>query len=217
MHDDKPIDLPVRKPQPLVDLAVLRQEDKGAFAKDEFSVLYPQYDDFRKKRKARELFFRDNQKLEDISRIVEAPLNTVLAWAYVEKWVARKAEEVKVLQAEERMHLARLRLERRTNIVKDQLDASKKIRGKADDLVEDAATSSQLKLAAEAVKLATDIETRALGIADDGKISSADGEEKEGKEGGKQPLVMVFGGTTGLPPVRISKPIVIDEEGNTVD
>lgn len=213
---DKPTDAPVRKPQPLIDLSVMRQENKSVFAKEEFSVLYPQFDNFRAKRKARELFFRDNLKLEDVSRIVEVPLNTVLAWAYVEKWVDRKTEEVKVLQAEERMHLARLRLERRTTIVKDQLDASKKLRSKADDLVEDAETSSQLKLAAEAVKLATDIETRALGIADDGKISSADSEEKEGKEGGKQPLVMVFGGS-GLPPVRVSRPTVVSVDGEPLD
>lgn len=207
----------VRKPQPLMDLSVLRQEDKAAFQKDEFAIIYPQYDDFRKQKKAREMFFRDNEKLEDISRIIDVPLNTVLAWAYVEKWVDRKSAEIKVLQAEEKMHLARLRTERRTGIVKDQLDASKKLRNKADDLVEDAATSSQLKLAAEAVKLATDIETRALGITDDGKVSSAEDEEKEGKEGGKQPLVMVFGGTSGLPPVRVSKPMVVDAEVYTVN
>ena len=210
MEDAKSL---ARAVQPLMSLDGLRRDSKAEIEQVEFLSLYPQFDNDKKKRRAKEMFFRDDEKLEDIARVLQVPYNTVLAWAYTGKWVDIKSAEIKVRQAEERMMLAKIRLERRAGIVKDQLNASKKIRDKADDLLSEAETSSQLKLAAEAVKLATDIETRALGIADDGKVSTAEDEEREAANA-KQPLVMVFGGSSGLPPVRVHHATVIDQNGN---
>ena len=68
-------------------------------------------------------------------------------------------------------------------------------------MVDDADTPSQLKMIAEAAKNISDTETRALGIADDGRVSNAD-EDGDGGPNAKRPLVVVFGGNTGLPPIR---------------
>ena len=214
MEDAKSL---ARAVQPLMSLDGLRRDSKAEIEQVEFLSLYPQFDNDKKKRRAKEMFFRDDEKLEDVARVLQVPYNTVLAWAYTGKWVDIKSAEIKVRQAEERMMLAKIRLERRASIVKDQLNASKTIRDKADDLLSEAETSSQLKLAAEAVKLATDIETRALGIADDGKVSTAEDEEREAAANAKQPLVMVFGGASGLPPVRVHHATVINQDGTPQD
>lgn len=197
---------PAKRRQIRVDLAAERRAAEPGLTPEEFSAYYPGYEDPVRRDRARRLYLREDRSLAEAASMVGLPLGTITAWAYTERWVERKALETGVLQSEERVALARLRTERRTQIVKDQLDVSKKIRDRADDLLEEADTPSRLKSAAEATKLAADVETRALGIADDGRIDvPQEGEDASGRPGGKQPLVIVFNGPNGLPPVRAAQ------------
>ena len=194
-------ELAQRKPQPLMSLDDVRADAPKSFTRTEFMTVYPQFDNDQKRDKARLNFFRDDMSLEDIAINVDVPFNTVIAWAHCEDWVKRKSIEVKTRQAEEKLKLDKIRLERRVQIVRDQLDTSSKLRERIDQMVDDADTPSQLKMIAEAAKNISDTETRALGIADDGSVSNANDDPENGPNA-KRPLVVVFGGNTGLPPIR---------------
>lgn len=195
--------LPARQAPETMELGSLRRESDGSLTHHDFLDIYPQYDNDKKRAQARLVCLKEDKSLEETARIVGVPYSTVQAWAFVDKWLEQKQMELSVLQKEERIAMAKTRLKNRARIVNDQIEISTKIRKKAIEGIDEADTAGQLKMYSEAAKLAADVETRALGIAEDGKMGGL-AEEGGSEEGGKQPLVMVFQGNSGLPPIRIA-------------
>lgn len=196
-------------------LESIRKTDGNEMSKAEFLDLYPGFNNVNKRTRARELFFLENEPLSECARLLNVSKSTVYAWAYVYGWVEHKAREIAVRQKEEALQLAVLRAEKRYRILQKQLQTSEQIREKATELIEDASTAGQLKVLAEATKSAADVETRALGVADNGVVASTTTEEQEqaAKANGKTPLVVVFNNNpAGLPPLRASGSYVVDAE-----
>lgn len=196
-------------------LETIRKTDGNELSRAEFLNLYPGFRNEVKRARARELFFLKNEPLSECARLLDISKSTVYAWAYVYGWVEHKAREIAVRQKEEALQLAVLRAEKRSRILLKQLQTSEQIREKATELIEEADTAGQLKVLAEAAKSAADVETRALGVADNGVVADTAAEEQEqaAKANGKAPLVIVFNNNpSGLPPLRASGSYVVDAE-----
>lgn len=192
-------------------LETIRKIQGKDLTKTEFLTLYPEFKDAYKRDRVRDMFFLENETLSECARIVGVSPNTVYAWAYVYSWVEHKAREVAVRQKEEALQLAVLRADKRSRILQKQLQTSEQIREKATELIEEASTAGQLKVLAEAAKSAADVETRALGVADNGVVAATTTEEQEqaAKANGKTPLVVVFNNNpAGLPPLRVARDYV---------
>ena len=192
-----------REMEAAYDVAV----DSGLFAEPKdvdmslVDAIYPKYNDRLSRRKALELYARGEMQFADIAEKLDIPLRTLAQWAKVGNWSRLQESMAETLGNVERARLRINRSLRRESILNEQLDLAKKVRGKAASALDGAETSGQIKLAAEAAKLAADLEVRALGIGDSGDLSDAkapDGRQADGRS----PLVINFHG--GLPPVRVS-------------
>lgn len=167
--------------------------------------LYEGYEDEEKRRRALELYVKEDKAFEEIAAKLEVPERTVAAWAYVGKWTHAAMADVSVRLEDEAVQLARLRLSQRRSIIQKQLDSAQLVREK----VEDELDGMSAKSAAEALKAVADIEARALGMSESG---STETEGPAGKAEGKVPLVAVFmGNASGIPTLRKAP------EGETVD
>lgn len=167
--------------------------------------LYEGYEDEEKRRRALELYVKEDKAFEEIAAKLEVPERTVAAWAYVGKWTHAAMADVSVRLEDEAVQLARLRLSQRRSIIQKQLDSAQLVREK----VEDELDGMSAKSAAEALKAVADIEARALGMSESG---STETEGPARKAEGKVPLVAVFmGNASGIPTLRKAP------EGETVD
>lgn len=195
----------------LMGLETMRKSNACALGERDFNTVYPDFYNPDKRRRALELFFKEGLTLHDTAKVIGLPVETVAAWAYVGKWVEQKAMTAQVMAKEEMILLSNDRVSKRRGILDGQIKLGEAIREKVSELLVEAETPGQLKALAEAGKLASDTQTRALGVKDDGElggIASTSSDDPQ-KQAGKSPLVMVFAG--GMPPVR--KATVVDERG----
>lgn len=183
--------------------------DSGLFADPKdvdlalVDAIYPKYNDRVARRKALELYAKGEAKFDEIAEKLGIPLRTLAQWAKVGNWSRLQESTAATLGNVESARLRINRSLRRESILNEQLDLAKKVRDKAKAAIDRAESSGQLKLAAEAAKLAADLEVRALGIGDSGAVS--DGRAAApGQADARTPLVINFQG--GLPPVRVSGP-----------
>ena len=109
-------------------------------------------------------------------------------------------DELAARQTQSVMELAKVRAEKRTQIVNEQLEQAKQLRDTAIEKLNDGETS--VKSATEAWAAAAKVEHTLAGLSEAGTVASLDGEDPEKKKAeGKQPLVAVIMGG-GLPPIR---------------
>jgi len=161
--------------------------------------LYPSYADAEKRKSAMVAYVTKGLAIQDVASLVGVPERTVSIWAYNFGWDRLLRQELAARQTQSVMELAKVRAERRTQIVNEQLEQAKQLRDKAMEKLEEGETS--VKSATEAWAAAAKVEHTLTGLSEAGTVASLDGEDPEKKKNeGKQPLVMVFQG--GLPPVR---------------
>ena len=94
-----------------------------------------------------------------------------------------------------------MRAERRTAVVEEQLEQAKRLRDAALEKLEHEETG--VKSATEAWAAAAKVEHTLVGVSEAGTVANLEGGDSEQKkDNGKQPLVVVFQGNGGLPPIR---------------
>lgn len=161
--------------------------------------LYPGYADAEKRKAAMFLCVTEGLTFARVAEKVGVPERTVSRWAYDFDWAKLVKQELAAKQTQSVMELARVRSERRTKIVEEQLEQAKTLRDKAMEKLEN--DEASVKSAAEAWTAAAKVEHTLTGLSEAGTVANLEGEDPEKKKNeGKQPLVMVFQG--GLPPVR---------------
>lgn len=162
--------------------------------------LYVGYADAEKRKAAMLLCVTEGLTFAQTADKVGVPERTVSRWAYDFGWDRLLKQELAARQTQSVMELARVRSERRTKIVEEQLEQAKKLRDAAMDKLEDGEAS--VKSATEAWAAAAKVEHTLTGLSEAGTVANIDGEDPgKKKDNGKQPLVMVFQGGA-LPPVR---------------
>ena len=161
--------------------------------------LYPSYADAEKRKSAMVAYVTKGLAIKDVAVLVGVPERTVSIWAYNFGWDRLLKQELAARQTQSVMELAKVRAERRTQIVNEQLEQAQQLRNTAIEKLENDETS--IKSATEAWAAAAKVEHTLAGLSEAGTVANLDGEDPEKKKAeGKQPLVMVFQG--GLPPVR---------------
>ncbi len=161
--------------------------------------LYPSYADAEKRKAAMVAYVTEGLAIKDVAVLVGVPERTVSIWAYNFGWDRLLKQELAARQTQSVMELAKVRAEKRTQIVTEQLEQAKTLRNKAMEKLEH--DEASVKSATEAWAAAAKVEHTLTGLSEAGTVANLDGEDPEKKKNeGKQPLVMVFQG--GLPPVR---------------
>lgn len=161
--------------------------------------LYPGYGDADKRKLAMASYVVGQKPIAAIAAEVGVPERTVSRWAYDNQWDKLVREELAAKETQAKLELARVRAERRTQIVQEQLEQAKKLRDAAVEKMEN--DEAGIKSATEAWAAAAKVEHTLTGLSEAGTLADIDGKDpEEKKEGGKQPLVVVFQG--GLPPIR---------------
>jgi len=161
--------------------------------------LYPSYADAEKRKAAMVAYVTEGLAIKDVAVLVGVPERTVSIWAYNFGWDRLLKQELAARQTQSVMELAKVRAEKRTQIVTEQLEQAKTLRNKAMEKLEH--DEASVKSATEAWAAAAKVEHTLTGLSEAGTVANLDGENPEKKKNeGKQPLVMVFQG--GLPPVR---------------
>lgn len=165
--------------------------------------LYPQYTDAELRKVAMTAYVTEGASISDVAEKTGVPERTVSLWAYNFGWDRLVKQEMAARQHQSIVELARVRAQRRTEVVKEQLEQARILREKAMDMLETGETG--VKSATEAWAAAAKIEHTLTGLSEAGTVATLDGEDPEKKkpDSGKQPLVMVFQGGA-LPPVRRS-------------
>lgn len=162
--------------------------------------LYVGYADAEKRKVAMLAYVTEETKIADIALKVGVPERTVSRWAYDFGWDRLVKQELAARQTQALLELAKVRAEKRTKIVEEQLEQAKQLREAAIEKLEN--DEASVKSATEAWAAAAKVEHTLVGVSEAGTVASLDGEDPEKKkDNGKQPLVMVFQGG-GLPPVR---------------
>lgn len=160
--------------------------------------LYPSYADAEKRKVAMLYYVTEGLPIKDVAAKAGVPERTVSMWAYNYGWDRLLRQELAARQAQSVMELAKVRSEKRTQIVSEQLEQAKHLRDAALEKLENEEAS--VKSATEAWAAAAKVEHTLAGLSEAGTVASLDAEDEAKKKEGKQPLVMVFQG--GLPPVR---------------
>ena len=162
--------------------------------------LYPSYADVEKRKLAMLFYVTQGRAIKDVAGEIGVPERTVSMWAYTFGWDRLLKNELAARQAQSVMELAKVRAEKRTQIVSEQLEQAKQLREAAIEKLENDETS--VKSATEAWAAAAKIEHTRVGVSEAGEVANLDGEDPEKKkDGGRQPLVAVIMGG-GLPPIR---------------
>jgi len=129
--------------------------------------------------KAMLLFLSDNVDPVTIGLQLGLPTAVVTMFAEEDRWVERRKElETKLVDLAAQAEL-KLIMEERPQVIRRHLDAAKKLSENASTLANDAvaqASAHKLKSAAEALRIACDIEARVVGLGD-----SVGSEQKGGK------------------------------------
>lgn len=161
------------------------------------------FNDGAKRDKALRLYVVDGETIDNIAKKVGVPARTVAQWMYLGGWDRIMRRDIAARQAESVLAIARLRAERRLDVTREQLEQAKEIRDLAAQKIRD--NSVSLKSGTEAWAAASRIEQTLTGVDEAGAIANIDGESEakaKEKENAKAPLVVVFNGTGGLPPIR---------------
>ena len=162
--------------------------------------LYPSYADTEKRKLAMLFYVTQGRAIKDVAGELGVPERTVSMWAFTFGWDRLLKNELAARQAQSVMELAKVRAEKRTQIVNEQLEQAKQLRDKAIEKLHDGETS--VKSATEAWAAAAKVEHTLVGVSEAGTVANLDGEDPEKKKtDGKQPLVAVIMGG-GLPPIR---------------
>lgn len=162
--------------------------------------LYPSYADAEKRKGAMIAYVTKGLAIKDVAALVGVPERTVSIWAYNFGWDRLLKQELAARQTQSVMELAKVRAEKRTQIVSEQLEQAKTLRNKAMEKLENDETG--VKSATEAWAAAAKIEHTLTGLSEAGTVANLDGEDPEKKKTeGKTPLVAVIMGG-GLPPIR---------------
>lgn len=162
--------------------------------------LYPSYADAEKRKLAMLFYVTQGHAIKDVAGELGVPERTVSMWAYTFGWDRLLKQELAARQTQSVMELAKVRAEKRTQIVNEQLRQAKQLREAAIEKLENDETS--VKSATEAWAAAAKVEHTLVGVSEAGTVASLDGEDPEKKKAeGKQPLVAVIMGG-GLPPIR---------------
>ena len=162
--------------------------------------LYPSFADTEKRKLAMLFYVTQRRAIKDVAGEIGVPERTVSMWAFTFGWDRLLKQELAARQAQSVMELAKVRAEKRTQIVEEQLEQAKQLRDKAIEKLHSGETS--VKPAAEAWAAAAKIEHTLTGLSEAGTVANLDGEDPEKKKAeGKQPLVAVIVGG-GLPPIR---------------
>lgn len=162
--------------------------------------LYPGYGDAEKRKLAMTAYVVEQKTIAEAAAAAGVPERTVSMWSYNGQWDQLAKKECAARESQAKLELARIRSERRTKIVEEQLSQAKTIRDSAIQKLQDGDAS--VKPAAEAWAAAAKVEHTLTGLSEAGTVADVDGQpaSKGGKDE-KQPLVVVFQGN-GLPPVR---------------
>ena len=162
--------------------------------------LYPSYADAEKRKSAMVAYVTRGLDIRAVASLVGVPERTVSIWAYNFGWDRLLKQELAARQTQSVMELAKVRAEKRTQIVNEQLEQAKRLRDTAIEKLNEGETS--VKSATEAWAAAAKVEHRLAGLSEAGTVANLDGEDPEKKKAeGKQPLVAVIVGG-GLPPIR---------------
>lgn len=162
--------------------------------------LYPSYADAEKRKSAMVAYVTEGLAIRDVAAKVGVPERTVSIWAYNFGWDRLLKQELAARQTQSVMELAKVRAEKRTQIVQEQLEQAQQLRNTAIDKLKEGETS--VKSATEAWAAAAKVEHTLTGLSEAGTVVNLDGEDAEKKkDGGKQPLVVVMAGGA-LPPIR---------------
>lgn len=151
------------------------------------------------------LFMLEDKSVDEIAATTNLPRLVILDFSMKNQWADRKAkllqEQVKMLEVEAKLRQA----VRKSDVIERQLDNAKKIAAKAAREAEEASSVRDLKGAAEAFKAASDVEARAVGIAD--KTVERNG--GEGDQVAKVPSFFIG--------VGVSKVTIASGESMTID
>ena len=162
--------------------------------------LYPSYADAEKRKSAMVAYVTRGLDIRAVASLVGVPERTVSIWAYNFGWDRLLKQELAARQTQSVMELAKVRAEKRTQIVNEQLEQAKKLRDTAIEKLNEGETT--VKSATEAWAAAAKVEHTLAGLSEAGTVANLDGEDPEKKKAeGKQPLVAVVVGG-GLPPIR---------------
>ena len=162
--------------------------------------LYPHYADAEKRKSAMVAYVTRGLDIRAVASLVGVPERTVSIWAYNFGWDRLLKQELAARQTQSVMELAKVRAEKRTQIVNEQLEQAKRLRDTAIEKLNDGETS--VKSATEAWAAVAKVEHTLAGLSEAGTVANLDGEDPEKKKAeGKQPLVAVIVGG-GLPPIR---------------
>lgn len=162
--------------------------------------LYPSYADAEKRKSAMVAYVTRGLDIRAVASLVGVPERTVSIWAYNFGWDRLLKQELAARQTQSVMELAKVRAEKRTQIVNEQLEQAKRLRDTAIEKLNEGETS--VKSATEAWAAAAKVEHTLAGLSEAGTVANLDGEDPEKKKAeGKQPLVAVIVGG-GLPPIR---------------
>jgi len=176
-------------------------------------TLLPGYRDSAKREKALAMYVTGDYSLHDVAQKIGVPDRTVAKWAEVGDWIRFQEQITETLKRHERVRLTAIRVQNRERLMKEQLELGGAINKKAKQQLKDDVelTPGQLKMAAEAAKLGSDMTNRALGIGESGNV---DGEKKK-ESTATVSLVNIFK-TGGIPEVE-SRGEVIDVQSTGQD
>lgn len=162
--------------------------------------LYPSYADAEKRKLAMVAYVSQGRSIKDVAGELGVPERTVSMWAYTFGWDRLLKAELAARQAQSVMELAKVRAERRTQIVNEQLEQAKQLRDTAIKKLDNDEVS--VKSATEAWAAAAKVEHTLVGVSEAGTVANLEGEDPDAKKAeGRQPLVAVVVGG-GLPPIR---------------
>lgn len=151
------------------------------------------------------LFMLEDKSVDEIAATTNLPRLVILDFSMKNQWADRKAkllqEQVKMLEVEAKLRQA----VRKSDVIERQLDNAKKIAAKAAREAEEASSVRDLKGAAEAFKAASDVEARAVGIAD----KTVERSGGEGDQVAKVPSFFIG--------VGVSKVTIASGESMTID
>lgn len=144
--------------------------------------------------------------LAEIAEFVGVPYVTVVYWAEAGKWTEARMRALKVRERDERQAITFMRLKKRRGELAEQVSAGEKLRETATGKLDEGdLRPNDIKALGDALKAASDVSNRALGVNADGVSSGSDPEDDASAESKKQPLVIIVPGG-GLPNCRPAAP-----------
>lgn len=182
--------------------------------------IYPRLDDDALMKAVYKTWMTDPKlSLANAAELCGANEATVMYWAERGDWVVAKRRAIRVRLQEEALELDKMKLERRVQASKDQVQAAETLRQKAEDMMQNPArevfdkrkgeivlvedlSPQDLNFLAAALKASSDITGRHLGIAEPKAGAGESEAAAPGAGDGKTPLVVVVkgGGAAVLPP-----------------